>query len=287
MKNTPINEIYDLGDGSYCIREADSINCYLIIGENMALLFDTGYGYEDMHAIVRGITDLPLIVLNSHGDPDHSLGNCWFEEVHIHELDLGKLFRNDNSYIKRISIDYREDKLPRIKGYIDKENYLKTTVKDANYKFVRDGDFFNLGNKELEVIHIPGHSYGSIALLDKAKRSLYTGDMVTRHNIWYFGTNDEQASFNTAISSYTKLKQRSHEFDRIFPAHGPFPIDNSVLDDLLSAFDDLKLNHEADPLINTFVGDGYAHHYRNTLIIYSEERLLQYLSCNKCGEDEG
>jgi hydroxyacylglutathione hydrolase len=281
MKSTAVNKVYELGNGNYCIREANSTNCYLIVGEKKALLFDTAYGYENIQEIIESITNLPLIVVNSHGDPDHALGNCRFNEVYIHELDLGKLFRNDNPQMKKMALDYRLKKLPELKNHIDYDAYLATTVKNVNYKFVKEGDRFDLGGKVLEVIHLPGHSYGCIALLDTVNKDLFSGDMVTRYNIWYFLSADEQAPFNMARASYKKLQQRKDEILNIYPAHGAFPIDNSVIDDLLGSLEDMKKNSAADPYFQSFAGNGYEHHYKDTLIIYSKSRLQEFIEHEK------
>ena len=55
--------------------------CYLVIGSDKAMLFDIGYGYENIMPLVRTITDLPVMLVLSHGDPDHGLGSKWFDEV--------------------------------------------------------------------------------------------------------------------------------------------------------------------------------------------------------------
>lgn len=277
-----INKVYELGNNNYCIREADSTSCYLIVGEKKALLFDTAYGYEDINPIIREITDLPLIVVDSHGDPDHALGNYWFDEVYIHELDLGKLFRNDNPDIKRKAIDYRLQKLPELKGAIDEEAYLASTIKNVDYRFIQAGDVFDLGGKSLEVIHLPGHSYGCIALLDQKNGDLFSGDMITKHNIWYFLPNDEQAPFSLAAAAYDKLLKRKEEIGNIYPAHGPAPIQSEVIEQLREALEDMKLNNQDDLLFESFIGpNGYKHYYKDTLIIYSKERLEEFIKEDK------
>lgn len=40
------------------------------------------------------------------------------------------------------------------------------------------GDVINLGNRELTVLHMPGHSRGSICLHDRENKLLFTGDVV-------------------------------------------------------------------------------------------------------------
>ena len=50
--------IYLLDDN----REASG---YLVLGEEKALVIDTMNGYEDLNAVVRKITDLPVMVMSS------------------------------------------------------------------------------------------------------------------------------------------------------------------------------------------------------------------------------
>ncbi|ASA19793.1 MBL fold metallo-hydrolase [Paenibacillus donghaensis] len=276
-RSTAVNQVIELGNGNYCIREAESTNCYLLIGEKKALIFDVGYGYEDIKPLIAELTDLPLIVVNSHGDPDHALGSCWFAEAYIHELDLGKLFRNDTPEMKQKALDYRLNKLPALKPHIDRDMYLKTSVKGVNYRFVREGEVFDLGGKVLETIHLPGHSYGCIALLDAKNKDLFSGDMVTKHNIWYFLPADEQAPFRQAVSSYRKLQRRKAEIARIYPAHGSFPIGVGIIDQLLDSLEDMKQNHASDLYFESFAGSGYQHYYKDTLIIYSKARLEEFM----------
>ncbi|MFC1570148.1 MBL fold metallo-hydrolase, partial [bacterium] len=64
-------------------------NIYLVEGENKALLIDTGLGVTDLKKIVETITPLPLIVVNTHGHPDHMGGNFQFTKVFAHPSDLG------------------------------------------------------------------------------------------------------------------------------------------------------------------------------------------------------
>ena len=46
----------------------------------------------------------------------------------------------------------------------------------GQYSYVEDDHVFDLGGREVEVIHTPGHSPGCICLLDRAARMIFTGD---------------------------------------------------------------------------------------------------------------
>lgn len=85
------NEFYNINEikeGVYHISDLNGICCTLIVGKEKALLFDTGYGIGDLKQVVKSITELPIIVVNSHGHLDHMGGNYQFEETYIHEDDI-------------------------------------------------------------------------------------------------------------------------------------------------------------------------------------------------------
>ena len=68
-----IYNVRELEPGLYRIGNS-AVFMDLIVGSHHALLFDTGYGYGDLKAVVRSITDKPLYVVNSHGHVDHACG---------------------------------------------------------------------------------------------------------------------------------------------------------------------------------------------------------------------
>ena len=72
----------------HLIDDAGESTCYLITGSEKALLVDTANGYEDLNEIVRSLTNLPVIVVNTHGHGDHIYGNVYFEEAWLHPADF-------------------------------------------------------------------------------------------------------------------------------------------------------------------------------------------------------
>jgi hydroxyacylglutathione hydrolase len=58
---------------------------YLVAGDERALLIDTGWGIGDLPGVVASLTDLPLLVVNTHGHPDHTVRSWQFERVHMYE----------------------------------------------------------------------------------------------------------------------------------------------------------------------------------------------------------
>lgn len=267
-----------ISEDLYVITETESVHCYVILGTKRAVLFDTGYGYESLEPYVRAITDLPLSVVLSHGDPDHGLGCSWFSEIYLHELDCGKLLRNDTREMRKKALDYRLAKMPELKEQINEEKYLEQTLTSTRFHFLEEGNSLKLGDKELEVIHTPGHSYGHIMLLDRKNKRLFSGDQVTAHNVWYFFSEDQQAPFIMAERSMRKLLKEKEDIRDIYAAHDIYPISiEYICDELECMQNEIKKNYQTDKPFHSFMGDGFQHHYKTVNMIYSMDRLKKEL----------
>src|SRR5262245_39624199 len=50
-------------------------NIYLLEGKDSALLIDAGFGLANLKSFVGQLTSKPLIIVNTHGHPDHAGGD--------------------------------------------------------------------------------------------------------------------------------------------------------------------------------------------------------------------
>ena len=167
------------------------VNEFLIEGDSKALLFDTGLDLFNIREFVASLTDKELIVVNSHFHPDHANGNHHFEKVYIGERDL-PTFTTDDVYFKLVddivtAVFEKYPKTKKLQKWIDR--LLMTKPGNTQYVPLKDGDTFDLGGKTLVVKDFPGHTPGSITLLDPAERFIYAGD-ASDIDIWMF-TNPE------------------------------------------------------------------------------------------------
>lgn len=188
-------KIKQLRPNVYLIDDAGESTCYLITGSESALLVDTANGYEDLAEIVGSITELPVIVVNTHGHGDHILGNVYFQEAWLHPADFGlyDLFA----------------------GYA-KEQMEKYGLSLCPLKPLQIGQVFDLGGVQLEVVDLKGHTEGSVGLLDRAGRILYTGDGLNTH-LWM--QLDHSLPVSTMLETFRALKEK-HGADFDFVAHG-------------------------------------------------------------------
>lgn len=194
-----------------------NVYCYLIIGSEKAVLFDTAYGAGNLREFVEGITDKPVMVVNSHGHFDHTGGNPWWEEVWAGP-GAEKICK------KAFSPEMQED-------------FNKKPYPDYTVHTVREGHIFDLGGRQLEVFEIPAHHESSIALLDRGSRALYTGDEMEAGQVLLF-VRDHPLPLKEVVANHLrnmeKLKTHYDEFDTIYPAHNGPQLDKSYLDDYIA-----------------------------------------------------
>jgi len=84
---------------------------------------------------------------------------------------------------------------------------------------LKDGEVIDCGNAGLEVLHTPGHTAGSICLLDRATGDLFSGDTVfTNGGVgrWDLPTGD-RGRLLSSLRRLSGLKLRG-----IYPGHGPY-----------------------------------------------------------------
>ena len=73
--------------GVFHITDAMGVSLSLVEGEDSALLFDAGYGLEDVAGYVRTLTEKPVELILSHGHHDHMLGARWFDHSLMDSAD--------------------------------------------------------------------------------------------------------------------------------------------------------------------------------------------------------
>ena len=215
-----IYNVRELEPGLYRIGNS-AVFMDLIVGSHHALLFDTGYGYGDLKAVVRSITDKPLYVVNSHGHVDHACGNQAFGGAYIHPLDMELCREHNGPQMRRAELDVAE-----VPPDFDLDAHLRLGT--GELKPVGEGDTFDLGGVTLQVIHLPGHTAGSIGLWCPEKKLLYVGDAMNCF-VWLF--LPEARELVTYIR--TLHKAAGLPFTHMLQSHEPDPVPKRKLWDYL------------------------------------------------------
>ena len=159
------------------ITDAMGVSLTLVEGEDSALLFDAGYGTEDVAAYVRTLTDRPVELILSHGHHDHVLGARWFDHSLMDPADLEE-FRLRTGSAQREKVKNQADGL---KVSVP-EDFLSAPVPEPQpIRYLDrigafDCTFFDLGDREVWLLHVPGHTAGSVVLCVPDLQLLLTGD---------------------------------------------------------------------------------------------------------------
>lgn len=151
------------------LQDSLGVHFTLLTGQDKALLFDTGYGAEDVASRIRTMTDLPLTVVLSHGHHDHAMGCLWFQSVYVHPDDL-------ETYRTYTSLPWRKSVLQtaKFKGVAVSDSlFLESPVAKAIPLASKSMD---LGGLTVSFLPSPGHTPGSVMAYIPEQHLLLTGD---------------------------------------------------------------------------------------------------------------
>jgi glyoxylase-like metal-dependent hydrolase (beta-lactamase superfamily II) len=230
----PWFEVYKPAKNVFAIYEphqSEETISYLVVGQQRALLFDTGMGISDLKKVIAQLTSLPIIVLNSHTHNDH-VGDNW---------EFSTIYGMDTDFTRQNARGSRQDAQAEItpgqicgelpKGF-DPKTYATRPWKITAY--MHGGDRFDLGGRTLEVIATPGHTPDSISLLDRANGLLFTGDTYYPAPIWLFMPETDLDAYAASIR---RLAALAPEVKIVLGAHNIPVASPTVLPRLVAAFD--------------------------------------------------
>ena len=207
-------------DDLYCITEPfytweNRANLWLVKGRDADMLIDTGLGVSSLKLYLSDLLDKPLKVVASHVHFDHS-GSCHeFDQVFIHHNEHQALCSGDQQMIlsaPEIGFvpDSDFDSIP-YQGFSASDYEVKAC---PQARAIRHGDVIDLGDKAFEVLHLPGHSSGSIGLYNPASQTFFSGDVVYDGELL---DNLDDSVVEDYIDSMEKLLQL--QTDEVRPGH--------------------------------------------------------------------
>ena len=231
-------EVYKITDDIIAIYEMgqfEEVISYLILGEEKALLFDTGIGVGDMRSLVNKLTDLPIIVLNSHTHYDHVSSNHQFDVIYGVDTEYTRDHENG-----RPNEEAREFVGP---GWVWKpmpngvtvDNYESKPFKIT--KFIDDGEKIDLGGRMLEVFLVPGHTPDALVVMDREQRLLFMGDTFYPASLY---AHMGDANFDDYVQSAKRLADMSSDVDVLLPAHNEPWVSSEYLKAMYQGFLDIQ-----------------------------------------------
>ena len=208
-------EIIKINDNTWRFED-DGVRFFLLCGTEKAALVDTGMNTPNAREMAERLTDLPIVLINTHADPDHISGNAAFDEFYMSPAE------EDN---------YRH-------------NGGKGTIIPVN-----EGDVIELGGRPLRIIDIPGHTPGSIAILDERYRVLISGDSVEDGNVFMFGI---YRNIDLYIESLRHLAKYDGQFDEVYAMHGSVPVKPDIIGKLIEGAEQIRRGEAKGQKVNLF-----------------------------------
>jgi len=216
-------------------------------GRDRDLLVDTGNGAGALRPylarLARGGRPRDIICVCTHAHIDHIGGFHEFDRRLLHpaERELAESVRSDAPLAPAVWS-------PEILAQLAESGFVPPPVlvdavpypgfdpytfkpgRAAPTHLVRGGDEIDLGDRRLAVIDLPGHTPGSIGLLDQAESALIAGDAV-----YDGGLIDTLPESDVETYLRTMHVLRRLDVEVVYPGHG-WPFDRARLREIAEGY---------------------------------------------------
>jgi glyoxylase-like metal-dependent hydrolase (beta-lactamase superfamily II) len=168
-------------------------NIWHVRGRDADLLVDTGLGVASLRTAAADLFGSHLFAVATHTHADHGGGMHEFSErwVHAEEADKAR----SGHYHFPLDVDAwtpeRREAIERSGYGPGLEGGMLTAVPVPGYRaadyrlrgfeptrLLQEGEMVDLGDRSFEVLHLPGHSPGSIGLYERSTQMLFSGDAI-------------------------------------------------------------------------------------------------------------
>jgi glyoxylase-like metal-dependent hydrolase (beta-lactamase superfamily II) len=150
-------------------------NIWYIIGRDRDLIIDTGLGLWPIAIDVASLHERPVIAVCTHSHHDHAGGLNQFETRLGHAAEAHIFATPTRRTIVAELLNDSVIKKPPYDGFdVTKWCYEPAPLSQE----IDEGNIIDLGNRTFHILHLPGHSPGSVALWEKETGLLFTGDVL-------------------------------------------------------------------------------------------------------------
>lgn len=206
----------------------EETHCYLLCGTQKAVLIDTGLGVSNIKDIVDSLTSLPVMAVTTHVHWDHIGGHRYFENFAVHEAEkdwISVQFPIPLQVVKH-NLTCKPCDFPK-SFLLDDYQVFRGTPK----QILHDGDCLTLGNRNIIVVHTPGHSPGHCCFYEPERKYLYAGDLIYRGCLDAFYPSTDPNLFWQSVR-----KIQSLEINRILPGHHQLSVPIDMVSKIERAF---------------------------------------------------
>ncbi|MFC3325300.1 MBL fold metallo-hydrolase [Mesorhizobium cantuariense] len=204
-------------------------NIFRVRGHDVDLVIDAGMGLVPLGPVLNLPSTKPVLAVATHIHVDHVGGLSEFETRagHRHEAALFAAMADEHT----LAHLFRAQPEAVARSPTRAWSPQSVQVRPAPLARILDeGDSIETGDRSLRVLHLPGHSPGSIGLLDERSGDFFAGDAIYRGRL----IDDLPGS---DVQAYRKTMQRllQIEFNRAYCGHGE-PIDQNELRSIARAY---------------------------------------------------
>jgi glyoxylase-like metal-dependent hydrolase (beta-lactamase superfamily II) len=166
---------------------------YVIVGKDDILLFDTGFDQSIRETLVPYFKENNLSLskvryaINSHSDYDHTGGNGAVKELMPNALIC--CGERDRPMIEdlQVMIDDRYNEFAQDHGFAESQeaiDFIRTVAFETRIDIGFAGnERIDLGERMVEILHTPGHSWGHLSVLDEQTGTVIIGDAVLGESV--------------------------------------------------------------------------------------------------------
>ena len=206
----------------------EETHCYLLWGQEKALLIDTGLGVSNIRKIVDSLTGLPVMVATTHVHWDHIGGHRYFENIAVHELEkdwLSVKFPIPLQAVKNNLMKFPCD----FPAEFDIDTYR--VFQGIPQRILRDGDWLDLGSRKIQVVHTPGHSPGHCCFYEPGRNYLFSGDLIYKGCLYaFYPTTDPQLFYHSV------KRVQEYKISRILTGHHQLSVPVSLINEIEAGF---------------------------------------------------
>ncbi|MEM9620028.1 MAG: MBL fold metallo-hydrolase [Pseudomonadota bacterium] len=217
-------------------------NIWHVRGRHKDLLVDTGLGVTSLRPAIEDLLEHPVLAVATHSHFDHTGGLNEFDEVAAHPAELDEL--TQPTFGTLTAADLPRELLDEFAtaGYAVEDLFIDA-LPSADYdpesfklqpvnptQLIEEGDVLDIGDRHFEVLHLPGHSPGSIGLWERSSATLFSGDAIYDGPLLDFLPESDVAAY---IDTMKRLKTLN--VDVVHGGHEP-SFGRSRLIEIVDAF---------------------------------------------------
>jgi glyoxylase-like metal-dependent hydrolase (beta-lactamase superfamily II) len=192
-----------------CIQEtgvANFMRCNIwhVKGRDFDLIIDTGMGLNPLKEWVMKETNRPIKAIGTHSHFDHS------GSLHEFSCRLGHRAEAEAFALGGRSKTMYQGGWTKLEIVNPNEHPEFSTqtfsVKPAPLTgYLDEGDVLDLGDKAFQILHLPGHSPGSIGLYDIKKKILFSGDAIYNGELLDTHPHSDKKVYHKTLERLQKL----------------------------------------------------------------------------------